>query len=455
MATEPRALTVNELIDGRPPSTFQVTTIALCGLVILFDGFDTQAMGFLVPSIAEDWGLPRDAFTVAITAGLFGLMLGAMTAGAIADRWGRKSAIVVSVFVFGVFSLLTARAGSLDELVLLRFFTGLGLGGAMPNAVSLAAEYAPRRLQPMFVSAIFVGMASGALVASGVGGALMPIWGWHSVFVVGGLLPIVLAVALGTVLPESLRFLAVRGADRERMSAIVRRIAPEAAGAPLAPPAASERREGVPIKHLFTEGRALGTVLLWIPFFMNLLILYFILSWLPSLLRGAGMPISAGITAVAVFSFGGIVGTLLQGPLMKAFGVFRPMAAEFVASLALVWLASVIFVSFELMMVVTFVLGVSVQAAQAGLNVLAAMYYPTAIRSTGVGWSLGIGRIGAIVGPVIGGAMLKAQWTPREIFLAGAVPAVVSAVTVIVSGWLQGRASPYRSEAQPVATVVH
>jgi len=325
----------------------------------------------------------------------------------------------------------------------------------MPNAVSLASEYAPKRLQPMFVSAIFVGMAGGALVASGVGGVLMPIFGWRSVFVVGGLLPIVLALVLLKALPESLRFLAVAGADRQRMSAIVRRIAPEAAEAPIAPPPTSERREGVPVKHLFTEGRALGTVLLWIPFFMNLLILYFILNWLPSLLRGAGMPISAGITAVAVFSVGGIVGTLLQGPLMKAFGVYVPMLGEFVASVALVWVAALIFANFELMMVVTFVLGVSVQAAQAGLNVLAAMYYPTAIRSTGVGWSLGIGRIGAIVGPLIGGAMLRAQWTPREIFLAGVVPALVSTVTVLVSGWLQGRASPYRSEGQPVATAVH
>jgi AAHS family 4-hydroxybenzoate transporter-like MFS transporter len=455
MATEPRALTVNDLIDERPPSAFQIGTIALCALVILFDGFDTQAMGFLVPSIAEDFGIPRDSFGYALSAGLVGLMLGAMVAGPIADRWGRKFAIIVSVLVFGVLSLLTGRASSLDELVVLRFLTGLGLGGAMPNAVSLASEYAPKRLQPMFVSAIFVGMAGGAVVASGVGGALMPIWGWRSVFVVGGLLPIVLAVALFVLLPESLRFLSVIGADRERMSAIVRRIAPEAAGVPLAPPPASERREGMPVKHLFTEGRALGTVLLWIPFFMNLLILYFVLSWLPSLLRDAGMPVSAGISAVAAFSFGGIVGTLLQGPLLKAFGVYPPMVAEFVASLALVALAAQTFASFGLMIVVTFGLGVSVQAAQAGLNVLAAMYYPTAMRATGVGWALGVGRVGAIVGPPIGGAMLQMHWTPREIFLAGVVPALISAITVIVSGRLQGTASPYRAQAQPVPSVVH
>src|SRR5215471_13961333 len=255
MTTEPRALTVNELIDDRPPSSFQITTIVLCGFVILFDGFDTQAMGFLVPSIAQEFGISRALFGPALSAGLVGLMFGAMAAGPIADRWGRKSAIILSALVFGAMSLLTARAASLNELVVLRFLTGLGLGGAMPNAVSLASEYAPKRLQPMFVSAIFVGMASGALVASAVGGVLMPIWGWRSVLFVGGLLPLVLAVLLLVKLPESLRFLASVGADRARMAAIVRRIAPEAADVPLAPPSASERLEGIPVKHLFTDGR--------------------------------------------------------------------------------------------------------------------------------------------------------------------------------------------------------
>ena len=283
----------------------------------------------------------------------------------------------------------------------------------------------------------------------------MPLWGWRSVFVGGGVLPLVLAVLLIVVLPESLRFLAAVGANRERMAAIVRRIAPEAADVPLAPPPPSERLQGMPLRHLFTGGRATGTVLLWIPFFMNLLILYFIVNWLPSLLIDAGMPISAGLTANAAFGIGGIIGTLLQGPLMRTFGVYKPMAVELVVSIALVVLSAQIFANFELMIVVTFVLGVSVQAAQAGLNVLAAMYYPTAMRSTGVGWANGVGRIGAIVGPLIGGAMLQIHWTPREIFLAGAVPALIAAATVLSSGWLQGKASPYRSEAQPVATLVH
>jgi len=310
----------------------------------------------------------------------------------------------------------------------------------------------------MFVSAIFVGMAGGAFLATTVGGVLMPVWGWKSVFVVGGLLPLVLAVLLLVKLPESLRFLASVGADRARMAAIARRIAPEAADVPIAPPPRSERLEGLPLAHLFTNGRAVGTALLWIPFFMNLLILYFIINWLPSLLVDAGMPVSAGLTAVGAFSIGGIVGSLLQGPLMKKYGVYTPMVVEFVASLGLVVIAAQIFASFEIMIGVTFVLGVSVQAAQAGLNVLAAMYYPTAMRSTGVGWALGVGRVGSIVGPVIGGLMLELQWTPREIFLAGVLPAFISAVTVILSGRLQGKASPYRGDAQiapEVASAIH
>jgi MFS transporter, AAHS family, 4-hydroxybenzoate transporter len=447
---EPRALTVNELIDGRPPSAFQVAAIVLCGFVILFDGFDAQSLGFLVPFIAEEFGVPRATFGPALSASLFGLMIGAMVAGPIADRWGRKSAIISSVVVFGLMSLLTARAASLNELVALRFLTGLGLGGAMPNAVSLASEYAPKRLQAMFVSAIFVGMAGGAVVAITVAAVLIPVWGWRSVFVVGGLLPLVLAVLLLVKLPESLRFLASAGADRARMAAIVRRIAPEAVAATLAPPP-SERLEGLPLAHLFTDGRAVGTVLLWIPFFMNLLIIYFIVQWLPSLLVGAGMAASAGLAAVAAFSIGGIIGSLLQGPLMKKFGVYTSLVVEFVAALGLVVVVAQVFASFELMLGVTFFLGISVQAAQAGLNALAAMYYPTAMRSTGVGWAVGVGRVGSIVGPLIGSVMLELEWTPREIFLAGAVPALISAATVVVSGWLQGRKSPYRSEAQPVA----
>src|SRR5262245_42883867 len=227
MTTERRTLTVNDVIDNQPLSGFQVVTILLCSLVLLLDGFDTQAMGFLVPPIAEELGIPLSAFGPVLSAGLFGLMLGAMGSGPIADRWGRKWAIIVSSLVFGSFSLLTPQADTISELVTLRFLTGLGRGGAMPNVVALASEYAPKRLQPILVTLIFVGMGGGAVLASLVGGALIPIWGWRSVFYVGGILPIALALLLVKTLPESVRFLTARGADSKQVDAIIRRIAPD------------------------------------------------------------------------------------------------------------------------------------------------------------------------------------------------------------------------------------
>src|SRR6266540_5345529 len=244
MSTGSRLLTANEVIDERPLSGFQIQTIALCTLVLLLDGFDTQAMGLLVPYIAQDFGIPLSAFGPVGSAGLFGLMLGAMLSGPIADGWGRKWTIIISALAFGGFSLATTTVTTLNSLVLLRFLTGLGLGGAMPNVVSLAAEYAPKRLQATLVTLIFVGMGGGAVVANIVGQAMIPRWGWRSVFYVGGALPIALALVLIKALPESVRFLVVRGGRPERVSAVMRKIAPDMASTAFRIEAAGSRHEG-------------------------------------------------------------------------------------------------------------------------------------------------------------------------------------------------------------------
>ena len=285
-------------MSGRS-ARFQATTILSCGLVLLLDGFDTQAMGFLVPPIAEELGVPLSAFGTVLSAGLFGLMLGAMGAGPIADRWGRKWAIIVSAFVFGGFSLLTPQADTIGELVLLRFLTGLGLGGAMPNVVSLASEYAPETTaaDPRHADLRRHGRGRGPgesgrrRADSDLGMALGLLRRRHPADCAGAR-PDQDPAGIGAVSHG-------KGRRPRRIRAIVGRIAPELADAPIAA-TIPDRHTGVAVRHLFTEGRAAGTLLLWIPFFMNLLILYFILSWLPSLLRQAGMPVTAGITAVHV-----------------------------------------------------------------------------------------------------------------------------------------------------------
>jgi AAHS family 4-hydroxybenzoate transporter-like MFS transporter len=311
--------------------------------------------------------------------------------------------------------------------------------------VALTSEYTPKRLQPIVVGAIFVGMPAGGLIASEAASVLIPLFGWRSVFVLGGVLPLMMAFILMKWLPESVRFLSATGSNPEAVTRIMRRISPDLAHVPVEVAAPDPTKRGVPVKHLFTEGRAPGTLLLWVPFFMNLLILYFILSWLPQLLRQLQLPVIAGAHAVAAFSLGGIFGTLFQGHVMRAVGARALLLIEFVVCTALIWSLSVIASSVTPMLIITLVLGIVVQGAQAGLNALAASFYPTAVRATGIGWALGVGRIGSIVGPSLGGVLLSWKWTPDQIFLAGILPASCGALAIVLSHALPQRSNAFQT----------
>jgi AAHS family 4-hydroxybenzoate transporter-like MFS transporter len=431
-----RIRTVSEIIDEHPLGGFQIKTMTLCALVVIFDGFDTQSIGFLVPYISESLKIPLSAFGPVLAAGLLGLMIAAMATGPIADRFGRKWTVIVSTLTFATFAIATARSTSLSQLILFRFLTGLGLGGALPNVIALASEYAPRRLLRTVVSTLSGGMAIGALVAGVASSLMIPHWGWQSVLYLGGGVPIVITLVLIKGLPESVRFLTVRGHDPRRVSQIIARISPELAEMPIARPTPSTKiaATGIPVTHLFTEGRAGFTVLLWIVFFMNLLTLYFIVSWLPALLRQSGMARSAGVTAISLFSIAGFTGAATQGPLMDRVNAHGVLLVQFIMSAALV--ASMSYTtSYVSIMAVMLALGYFLNGAQSGLNAVAAGFYPTAIRSTGIGWALAVGRIGSIVGPLLAGALLTKAWTPQEIFLAGAVPALCGALALALA-WM-------------------
>ena len=454
MISDERTATISEIMDERPLGRFQLFTIGLCGLVVIFDGFATQSIGILAPSISQTLGVPLKSFGTILSAALLGLMIASLAMGPVADRWGRKWAIVLSVLTFAVFMVLSAGATSFNQLLVYRFLTGLGLGGAIPNAIALGCEYAPKRLVATIVGSVIAGMPLGQVIAGQVSSVLLPThWGWRSVFYFGGILPLVVALILVIWLPESVRFLSVRGADKKKISRILRRISPELANVSIRQdPSQGHESKGMSVKHLFTEGRAVTTILLWIPFFMNLLILYFVVSWLPALLREVNMPISAGVAAATIFGVGSVIGCFVEGPLMTRLGAYVILLVEFGLCILLVGLLSLVATSFLLVMVVTFILGLSVTSAQAGLNALAANFYPTSIRSTGVGWALGIGRIGSVVGPVLGGIMLKMGWTPQQILLSIAVPAFCAGLAIILSNRLVGSANAY--QAAPVDSTI-
>jgi AAHS family 4-hydroxybenzoate transporter-like MFS transporter len=441
-----RAPTVSEIIDQRPMGRYQVWTMALCGMVIVLDGFDTQSIGFLAPSMAETLRVPVKTFGPIFAAALVGLMISSMLSGPIADRWGRKWPIVACTLIFGTFAVLTARCASFDQLLAFRFLTGLGLGGALSNSVALMSEFAPKRLLAVIVSIMFCGMPAGAVLATQVSAVMLPRWGWQSVFYAGGVLPLTLALLLVVILPESVRYLEVSGANQQKISNILARISPELAKAPLSRTEHQDQRTKAPVVNLFTEGRAAGTILLWIPFFMNLLMLYFVVFWLPALLRQTGKPVSAGVTAIMLFSVGGVAGSFVEGNLMNRWGAFPVLLTEFLCTTLLI--ASLAYSNwFPLMMTITFVLGFAVQGAQGGLSAVAATFYPISIRSTGIGWCLGIGRIGSIVGPIVGGVMLKLNWSPREILLAGSIPALCAAAATFTSLRLRSNLPPEQKSA--------
>src|SRR5262245_32302102 len=280
------AIDVTAVIDRVPLSRLQIITIVLCGIVAVLDGFDTQAIAFVAPVIAGEWGLETSAFGPVFGAGLLGLTLGALICGPAGDRLGRKSMILSATLVFGLFALATPFASSLGTLMTFRFLTGVGLGGAMPNIIALTSEYSPQNKRATLVTVMFCGFPLGAVLGGLISARLIPAWGWPSVFYLGGIVPLLVLPVLWLALPESIRLLVARGGNAETLSRLMRRIDPAGRFEPTSRFVLREDQSTTSsIGELFRGGRGFGTGLLWIVFFANLLMLYFLINWLPAVLQ--------------------------------------------------------------------------------------------------------------------------------------------------------------------------
>lgn len=411
-------------IDTQPVGRFQIRLLILCAAVLFIDGFDTQAIGYVAPEIAREWNLGRGALGPVFSAGLFGLMIGALIFGPIADRIGRKRIILLSSVAFGIGTLATVFVHDIYWLIGIRFVTGLGLGGAMPNAVALTSEFSPHRRRATMVMAMFCGFSVGAALGGLLAAALIPMFGWRSIFLIGGVAPLLYAPFLAKMLPESIRFLALTGRDNAETGNLLKKMAPTASFPPTTRFVVNEPKlVGIPVAHLFKEGRTATTLLFWVVFFMSLLDLYLLSNWLPTVLNDLGASISMAAAIGAMLQVGGVIGTFTLGNFIDRFS-FRALAMTYLIAAVAITAIGFSGHSIALATLAIFCAGFCIVGGQIASNALTATYYPTTMRSTGVGWALGIGRAGSIVGPLVGGIMIANHVRVETLFMTAAIPAL-------------------------------
>lgn len=395
---------------GSLASANQWQVALLCALVAVCDGFDTQAIAFVAPVISKQWGVAPNQFGPVFSAGLVGLALGAFLLGSAADRLGRKTVILFCVALFSISSILTTRSSSMTELAVWRVVTGLGLGGVLPNLIALTNEVAHAKRKNSLVMLMFCGFPVGATIGGLVSAPLIGAAGWSGVFVLGGVIPLCLLPFLFRFLPESAR----KSSDT----------VPAVGSAP-APTAETG------IARLFGEGRTVPTLLLWAAFFSNLLVMYFLVNWLPSLLSLIGSSLSVATLSTAVLNLGGVGGALVLSRVVNGPHALSVLAFGYLAGAIALVMIALADGNIAVMLSGAALAGAVVVGGQIAMNAVTASFYPSDIRSTGVGWALGVGRIGSIAGPLLGGALMKAGWQGTSPVLIAILPMIITAAALV------------------------
>jgi MFS transporter, AAHS family, 4-hydroxybenzoate transporter len=423
----------------------QFRVAALCMLVQICDGYDLNSVAWAVPSLIRVWHLPPSAFTMAFLWSSIGIMLGALAAGPIGDRFGRRPLLLASLTIFGLASLLSAVAGSLGTLSLWRFFTGLGIGGGFAGAAALTADYTPHRLRATMIMATFTGAPLGAFLGGQIVALLLTRFGWPVIFILGGLFPLVLVPILALWLPESPRFLIARQTLSPRHAALLQRldIAPAQSDA-------VDVAGGNPIRMLFGQGYALQTVLLWIIYFCSLLNLFLFAYWMPTVLNLIGMSPAQAVFASSLRDFGAIFVVLYLGVAIDRIGPERTLALHYAAGAVFIAMIALVALPYTILCVMSILAGMTIIGSQTGLNGTCGKLYPARMRTSGLGWALGIGRLGAIAAPVLGGYLLARGLAPTHIFVVACLFALIAAVATALLAFRGSRVgSPDVEEAAP------
>ena len=440
---------VAALIDNRPISGLQFLIIAICFGIMAVDGFDTYIISYIASSIQKEWVVKPEDMKAILSSGLLGLMVGAFIFGLLSDRLGRKVVLIISMAFFGVTTIFSALSSSSSELTVLRFLTGLGLGGAMPAALTLTSEYCPNRRRSSLVMIMFCGFTLGSSLGGIASAYLIEVFGWRSVLWCGGVLPLLMLPITIRFLPESVRYLALKQEKPEAVRRLMQRIAPKEdfSGVKFV---VMETEQGKAMSTLFRRSLLKGTLLLWLGFFMSLMSMFLFANWLPMLLDMMGMSLKEASLIAMMFTFGGTVGAVILGVLMDKLSQAKVLclsfscAAGFIALLgrlpALPWL-------FALMV---FLAGICLSGSQVGINALATSFYPVDCRGIGVSWANSVGRSGAVMGSMIGGWMLVMEFDHSTIFLLTGMPALMTGGAM----FLLSRQDSFAMQRQPSATAI-
>jgi MFS transporter, AAHS family, 4-hydroxybenzoate transporter len=421
---DPAAPSVAEIIDAKPFGTFQFGIVVLCFLALMVDGFDNQASAFAAPALTALWHIARASLGPVFAASAFGTLVGSLLIGPLGDLIGRKTLIVLSLLMAAALMLLTAWVHNIGELIAIRFVTGLPLGALVPTAVVIANEWSPLRNRAAMVTIMAGGFALGAVIGGLLSSFILVSWGWASIFQSGAAATLLIAGAILLWLPESLRYLALRPQSAARRDAILRKFDPSAVRIGEADKASGTNL----ILGLFTERRAALTLLLWLAFFFNLLVLNFMTFWLPTLLAGTGLSQAAAIRASTLFQVGGIVGTVTMGSVADRVGAWRVVLGGLVLSAAAMLLVGGLATNARSAAILA--AGFGILGVQQSLGALSATLYPTQIRASGASWAQGVGRLGSTVGPLLGGLLIGRHWPVATLFGAMAVFPVLGFASV-------------------------
>ena len=426
-----RQIDVHKLADEAKFNRFHGLVLFWCALIIIFDGYDLAVAGIALPSIMKDMGVDPTKAGFMVSSALFGMVFGAILLGTLADKIGRRWMIVICIALFSVF---TAAAGLMKDPLMFgiaRFLAGVGIGGVMPNVVAQMTEYSPRRMRATLVTLMFSGYAVGGIVAAILGKQLIETYGWQSVFFAAGL-PVILIPLILKWLPESMPFLLAKGKDDE-LKQIAARIEPSyrpVATDHFAVPS-EDKADSAPIFHLFHEGRGFSTVMFWVAFFMCLFMVYALSSWLTKLMATAGYSLGSALTFVLVLNIGAMLGAVVGGWLADRFHIKYVLASMYALAAISITLLGFKMPTEPLFLVVGLA-GASTIGTQIVANAYAGQFYPMAIRATGLGWALGIGRTGAILAPILIGILVGMNLPLQQNFVAIAVPAVIGMFAVLL-----------------------